>query len=81
MKPALTIPIPLGHVAHWKQTEHGFEVEFLRLLTNTERLSRRPRPGQRFDPNKVREMTDAQRSKDAAEGSDKLCKAIRGMVR
>jgi hypothetical protein len=42
MKPALTIPIPYGHVAHWKLTEQGVEVEFLRFLDTNSRKARRP---------------------------------------
>lgn len=30
---SVTIPIPPGHVLHWRATENGFEVEFLRFLT------------------------------------------------
>ena len=33
MKPSVVFPIPPNHVAHWKQTDKGFEVEFLRFLT------------------------------------------------
>lgn len=47
MKPALSFEIPLGHVAHWKQTGNGFEVEFLRFLKPHEAKLRRERPYQR----------------------------------
>lgn len=40
MKPFLTFTIPPNHVAHWRETERGVEVEMLRFLTLSSAKSR-----------------------------------------